>query len=96
MAKQAIIDVIEDVIGEYVLDLSKDSLRTNMVRGRITLENVQLDGDLIGSHVLGKLGLSGFGPKYSSTPLDRRPESTAFCRRICLVAPASCPGSPRT
>ena len=61
MAKQAIIDVIEDVIGEYVLDLSKDSLRTNMVRGRITLENVQLDGDLIGSHVLGKLGLSGFG-----------------------------------
>ena len=61
MSKQAIIAVIEDVIGEYVLNMSKKDLKVAMVRGKITLENVQLDGDLIGSHVLGAVGLSGFG-----------------------------------
>jgi len=61
MSKQAIIAVIEDVIGEYVLNMTKKDLKVAMVRGKITLENVQLDGDLIGSHVLGAVGLSGFG-----------------------------------
>ena len=33
-----------------------------LVRGKLKMEDVQLDGDLIGSHILGKaVGLSGFG-----------------------------------
>ncbi|KAL3925552.1 MAG: hypothetical protein SGILL_000326 [Bacillariaceae sp.] len=31
------------------------------LRGKIKLENVQLDGDVLGSHILGSIGLSGFG-----------------------------------
>jgi Vacuolar sorting-associated protein 13, N-terminal/N-terminal region of Chorein or VPS13 len=31
------------------------------LRGKIVLENVQLDGELIGSHVMGAFGLTGFG-----------------------------------
>lgn len=51
----------EDVIGEYILNISKENIRIAALRGKIKLENVQLDGDLIGSHVLGAVGLSGFG-----------------------------------
>ena len=53
--------VAEDVIGEYVLNISKENIKIAAHRGKIKLENVQLDGDLIGSHVLGAAGLSGFG-----------------------------------
>jgi len=60
MSKQAVISVIQDVIGEYVQNMSKDSLNIALVRGKITLSDVQLDGDIIGSHVLGAVGLSGF------------------------------------
>lgn len=60
MSKQAVISVIQDVIGEYVQNMSKDSLNIALVRGKITLTDVQLDGDIIGSHVLGAVGLSGF------------------------------------
>lgn len=52
---------MEDVVGEYVLNISKENLKIAALRGKVKLENVQLDGDLIGSHVLGAVGLSGFG-----------------------------------
>lgn len=61
MAKQFIIAAMEEVFGEYILNMSKENLKIAALRGKIKLENVQLDGDLIGSHVMGALGLSGFG-----------------------------------
>lgn len=61
MAKQVIIQAMEEVVGEYVLNMSNDNLKFAALRGKIKLDNVQLDGDLIGSHVLGAVGLSGFG-----------------------------------
>lgn len=48
-------------MGEYVLNITKDNLRLAALRGNIKLENVELDGDLIGSHIFGAIGLSGFG-----------------------------------
>ena len=61
MAKQLIIAAMEEVMGEYILNISKDNLKIAALRGQIKLENVQLDGDLFGSHVLGAVGLSSFG-----------------------------------
>jgi len=61
MAKQLIIAAMEEVLGEYILNMSKDNLKIAALRGQIKLENVQLDGDLFGSHVLGAVGLSSFG-----------------------------------
>jgi len=61
MAKQVIIAAMEEVLGEYILNMSKDNLKIAALRGQIKLENVQLDGDLFGSHVLGAVGLSSFG-----------------------------------
>ena len=61
MAKQVIIQAVEDVIGEYVLNIDKERLKIAALRGKIKLENVQLDGDVLGGHVLGSIGLSGFG-----------------------------------
>ena len=61
MAKQFIISAMEEVLGEYILNISKDNLKIAALRGQIKLENVQLDGDLVGSHVLGAVGLSSFG-----------------------------------
>lgn len=61
MAKQFIIAAMEEVFGEYILNISKDNLKIAALRGKLTLENVQLDGDLIGSHILGPMGLSSFG-----------------------------------
>ena len=61
MAKQAILTTLEEQIGEYVLNIDKENLKIAALRGRIKLENVQLDGDLLGSHILGAVGLSGFG-----------------------------------
>jgi hypothetical protein len=52
---------MEEVVGEYVLNMSNEKLKIAALRGKIKLDNVQLDGDLIGSHVLGAVGLSGFG-----------------------------------
>jgi hypothetical protein len=52
---------MEDVVGEYILNISKENIKIAALRGKIKLENVQLDGDLIGSHILGAVGLSGFG-----------------------------------
>lgn len=52
---------LEEVFGEYVLNLSKDDLKITALRGKIALENVQLDGDMIGGHILGVFGLTGFG-----------------------------------
>jgi N-terminal region of Chorein or VPS13 len=49
------------VIGEYVLNIDKENLKIAALRGKIKLENVQLDGDVLGSHILGSIGLSGFG-----------------------------------
>lgn len=59
MAKQFIIAAIEEVFGEYILNMSKENLKIAALRGKIKLENVQLDGDLIGNHVMGAVGLSG-------------------------------------
>lgn len=52
---------LEDVLGEYVVNLDKENLKFQALRGRIRLENVQLDGDFIGGRILGSIGLSGFG-----------------------------------
>jgi hypothetical protein len=52
---------LEEVLGEYVLNIDKENLKIAALRGKIKLENVQLDGDLLGSHILGAVGLSGFG-----------------------------------
>jgi N-terminal region of Chorein or VPS13/Vacuolar sorting-associated protein 13, N-terminal len=61
MAKQFIISAMEETLGEYVLNIPKDKLKIAALRGQLTIENVQLDGDLVGSHVLGAVGLSGYG-----------------------------------
>ena len=52
---------LEEVVGEYILNIDKENLKIAALRGKIKLENVQLDGDLLGSHILGSMGLSGFG-----------------------------------
>jgi hypothetical protein len=52
---------LEDIIGEYVVNLDKENLKIQAIRGKIKMENVQLDGDLIGGRILGSMGLSGFG-----------------------------------
>ena len=61
MAKQAIIQTIEETLGQYVLNIDKEKIKVAALRGKITLENVQLDGDVLGGHVFQKIGLSGFG-----------------------------------
>ena len=53
--------VLEDLVGEYVLNISKEKLKISTIKGKIKLENVELDGDFIGSHILSAMGLSGFG-----------------------------------
>lgn len=52
---------MEEVIGEYVLNMSKESIRIAAMKGEIKLNDVQLDGDLVGSHFFGLVGLSNFG-----------------------------------
>lgn len=52
---------MEEVFGEYILNMSKENLKVAALKGKIKLENVQLDGELLGSHVLGAVGLQGFG-----------------------------------
>ena len=61
MAKQAIIQTIEEILGEYVLNIDKEKIKIAALRGKIKLENVQLDGDVLGGHVFDRIGLSGFG-----------------------------------
>ena len=53
--------MLEDLIGEYVLNISKENLKLAALSGKIKLDNIELDGDYIGSHVIGALGLQGFG-----------------------------------
>ena len=48
---------MEELFGEYILNMSKENLKIAALRGRVKLENVQLDGDMIGSHVLNAVGL---------------------------------------
>ena len=50
---------MEEFLGEYIINLAKENLQVAVLRGKLKLDNVQLDGDLIGSHVLGAVGLSG-------------------------------------
>jgi hypothetical protein len=52
---------LEEVFGEYVLNFSRENLRIAALRGKIRLENVQLDGEVLGSMILGTVGLAGFG-----------------------------------
>jgi hypothetical protein len=61
MAKQFIIAAMEEVFGEYLLNVSKENLSIGVLKGQIKLENVQLDGDLFGSHILGAVGLTSYG-----------------------------------
>lgn len=61
MAKQAILSALEDIIGEYIVNVDKENLKIQALRGQIKLDNVQLDGDLLGGYILGPMGLSGFG-----------------------------------
>ena len=60
VAKKIVIRLMEEFLGEYILNISPENLKVAVLRGKIKLENVQLDGDLIGSHVLSAAGLSGF------------------------------------
>ncbi len=60
VAKKIIIKLMQDVLGEYITNIPPSSLSVFLLRGKVKLENVQLDGDLIGSHVLSTMGLSGF------------------------------------
>jgi len=60
VAKKIVIRLMEEFLGEYVVNISPENLKVAVLRGKIKLENVQLDGDLIGSHVLSAIGLSGF------------------------------------
>ncbi len=53
--------VLEDLVGEYILNISKEKLKVSTIKGKIKLDNVELDGDFIGSHILSAVGLSGFG-----------------------------------
>jgi len=53
--------VLEEVFGEYVLNISKENMRIAALRGKLKLENVQLDGEVLGSMILGAVGLEGFG-----------------------------------
>lgn len=52
---------LEEVFGEYVLNISKENLRIAALRGKLKLEHVQLDGEVLGSMILGVVGLEGFG-----------------------------------
>eukprot|EP00985_Skeletonema_marinoi_P000445 scaffold161_cov68-Skeletonema_marinoi.AAC.1 len=61
MVKQYISAVLEDLVGEYILNISKEKLKVSTIKGKIKLDNVELDGDFIGSHILSAVGLSGFG-----------------------------------
>lgn len=58
--KTAIADALEDILGEYVLNISKENLKMSVFKGKLKLDNVILDGDAIGSHILHMSGLSGF------------------------------------
>lgn len=60
VAKKVVIRLMEEFLGEYIINISKENLKVAVLRGKIKLENVQLDGDLIGSHILSAVGLSGF------------------------------------
>lgn len=55
------IAALEEVFGEYVLNFSKENMRIAALRGKLKLENVQLDGEVLGSMMLGAVGLEGFG-----------------------------------
>ena len=50
---------MEEFLGEYIINIAKQNLQVAVLRGKVKLDNVQLDGDLIGSHVLGAVGLTG-------------------------------------
>lgn len=47
--KSAIVEGLESVVGEFVLNISKENIKLSVLRGKLKLENVQLDGDAIGS-----------------------------------------------
>ena len=47
--KETAANALEAVIGEYVLNISKETLKLSLIRGKIKLDNVQLDGNAIGS-----------------------------------------------
>jgi hypothetical protein len=58
---------MEEFLGEYIINIGKENLQVAVIRGKLKLDNVQLDGDLIGSHVLGAVGLNG---KFRITKLS--------------------------
>jgi len=60
VGKKVITRLMEEFLGEYIINISQENLSVAVLRGKLKLENVQLDGDLIGSHVLSAVGLSGF------------------------------------
>lgn len=43
------------------MNISRENLRIAALRGKVRLEKVQLDGEMIGSIILGAVGLEGFG-----------------------------------
>ena len=57
VAKKLIIKIMEEVLGEFILNIPPQNLQVAVLRGKIKLANVQLDGDLLSSHLLSTLGL---------------------------------------
>ena len=47
--KGTVADTLESLIGEYVLNISKENIKMNVLRGKVKLDNVDLDGDAIAS-----------------------------------------------
>ena len=47
--KASVADALESLIGEYVLNISKENIKVSVLRGKVKLDNVQLDGDAMAS-----------------------------------------------
>lgn len=63
---------MEEFLGEYILNISNENLSLGIIRGKLKLDNVQLDGDLIGGHILNAVGLQGKYAVLSCTAAQLR------------------------
>ena len=67
---------LEDFLGEYILNINPDQLRVQTFRGKVKLSKVQLDGNLIGSHIFNPvIGLSDFACL------------SCYAEKLCLAVP---------
>ena len=63
---------MEEFLGEYILNISNENLSLGIIRGKLKLDNVELDGDLIGGHILNAVGLQGKYAVLSCTAAQLR------------------------